>query len=181
LTGLRLAFIALWALILAGPALSQAPPEPAGYRLDDYRAPTPATLNGAKTLTTSEAEALWRAREAVFVDVMPLPPRPANLPPETLWRTPPRDSIPGSLWLPNVGYGEIASETDAYFRRSLAAATLDDLSRPLVIFCMRACWMSWNAAKRAISYGYTSISWFADGTDGWREAGLPLERLQPVP
>lgn len=175
------ALIALSAFLLASPALSQQPPEPTGYRLDEYRAPTPATLAGAKTLTTKEAEALWRDKTAVFVDVMPLPPRPANLPPGTLWRTPPRDSIPGSLWLPNVGYGEIAPEMDAYFRRGLAEATRNEPSHPLVIFCMRACWMSWNAAKRAMGYGYTSIYWFADGTDGWREAGLPLERLQPIP
>ena len=44
--------------------------------MDDYRAPTPATLRGARVLTTDEAHALWEKRQAAFVDVLPQPPRP---------------------------------------------------------------------------------------------------------
>ena len=33
--------------LCAAPAFAQAPPEPEGYRLDNYHAPTPATLKGA--------------------------------------------------------------------------------------------------------------------------------------
>jgi len=39
------ASLALALLLVA--AAPDAPPEPAGYRMDDYRAPTPATLRGA--------------------------------------------------------------------------------------------------------------------------------------
>jgi rhodanese-related sulfurtransferase len=41
--------------------------------------------------------------------------------------------------------------------------------------------MSWNAAKRAVSLGYTAVAWYPDGTDGWREAGLPLSEATPAP
>jgi len=41
--------------------------------------------------------------------------------------------------------------------------------------------MSWNAAKRAIEWGYRLIVWFPDGTDAWRAAGLALEEAEPVP
>ena len=82
------------------------------------------------------------------------------------------DSIPGAVWLPNVGFGELAPETEAYFRAGLARATGSDLHRPIVIFCMRDCWMSWNAAKRALGFGYTGVHWFPDGTDGWTESGI---------
>ena len=41
--------------------------------------------------------------------------------------------------------------------------------------------MSWNAAKRAISYGYSNVHWYPEGTDGWAEAGLPLAGAEPVP
>jgi rhodanese-related sulfurtransferase len=34
--------------------------------------------------------------------------------------------------------------------------------------------MSWNAAKRALSYGYTNVAWYPEGTDGWQRANLPL-------
>ena len=178
---IRIGCLMLCATLLMVPAWAEAPPEPAGYRLENYRSPTPRTLAGATTLAADEAAALWRQKGAVFIDVMPQPPRPATLPAETLWRPPPRDSIPGAIWLPNVGFGEIAPETEAYFRRGLAHATDNDPSRPIVLFCMRNCWMSWNAAKRALTYGYTSVYWFADGTDGWKESGLDLARVAPTP
>ena len=155
--------------------------EPDSYREENYRAPTPATLRGTTVLTTAAAEALWRNRTAAFIDVLPQPPRPAGLPPGALWRQAPHDSLPGAVWLPNVGYGRTAAETDAYFQRGLAEASGGDRAKPLVFFCERDCWMSWNAAKRALTYGYTAVHWYPDGTDGWREAGLPLERSEPKP
>jgi rhodanese-related sulfurtransferase len=41
--------------------------------------------------------------------------------------------------------------------------------------------MSWNAAKRAVEYGYTSVYWFPDGMKGWTEAGYPTLLNAPVP
>jgi rhodanese-related sulfurtransferase len=38
--------------------------------------------------------------------------------------------------------------------------------------------MSWNAAKRALEYGYTNVMWFRDGTDGWQELGYPLAEVK---
>jgi PQQ-dependent catabolism-associated CXXCW motif protein len=158
-----------------------APPEPDSYRMEDYRSPTPATLKGAKVVETREAAALWKEGSSVFIDVLPRPPKPANLPPGTVWRDPPHDSLPGAVWLPNTGYGALSADTEAYFRRGLEKATQGDLERPIVVFCQRDCWMSWNAAKRAVEYGYGRVSWFPDGTDGWLEAGLPLRRIEPHP
>ena len=85
-----------------------APPEPDSYRQSDYRAPTPATLKGARVLTTDEAAAIWRAGDAAFIDVLPQAPRPKDLPADVVWRDKPRSDIPGSLWLPDTGYGELA-------------------------------------------------------------------------
>lgn len=172
--------VLIW--LLAGPgAYAQAPPEPEGYRLEEYRAPTPLTLKGATVIGTPEAEALWRQGNAVFIDVMPQPQRPANLPAGTLWHAPSRDSIPRAVWLPNVGYGVLTPETEAYFRHGLSVAAQADHSRPLVLFCQRNCWMSWNAAKRALRYGYSVVYWYPEGTDGWKDAGLPVERAERSP
>ncbi|WP_046865694.1 PQQ-dependent catabolism-associated CXXCW motif protein [Microvirga massiliensis] len=180
---MRAAYLAVVAALpgILQPALADAPPEPEGYRLENYRAPTPATLTGAKVIDTSEAKSLWQQQAAIFVDVLPQPPRPANLPPDTLWRVPPRNSIPGAIWLPNVGFGEIAAETSAYFQHGLDTATGGDRTRPLVFFCERNCWMSWNAAKRAMTYGYSAVSWYPEGTEGWKEADLPLEKVEKAP
>ncbi|SFB12445.1 PQQ-dependent catabolism-associated CXXCW motif protein [Poseidonocella pacifica] len=164
---------------LATVASAQAP-EPDSYRMDEYRAPVPETLAGATVLTPTEAHDLWTSG-AAFVDVLPRAPKPANLPEGTIWREKPRHSIPGSVWLPNVGYGAIALETDAYFRSGLEAATKGDRDAPLVLFCLDECWMSWNAAKRALEYGYTSVYWLPEGTDGWSFEDYPTEVIEPAP
>ena len=87
-----------WALIRAlgvmliasfAAAAADAPPEPDSYRQSEYRAPTPASLKGARVLTTEEAAAMWRAGEGAFIDVLPQAPfdawpvRPTPLPAES--------------------------------------------------------------------------------------------------
>ncbi len=160
---------------------AEAPDEPAGYRQDDYRAKTPATLTGAKVLSTEQALAASRDGRSVFVDVLPRPPRPAGIPAGAVWRDKPRFDIPGSLWLPETGYGELAPAMLRYFENGLERATAADKSRPLVFYCLADCWMSWNAAKRALTLGYRNVSWYPEGTDGWTTAGHALEAREPEP
>jgi len=159
----------------------QSVPEPDDYRTDDYRAPVPATLAGARVLTTAEAEAIWRAKTGVFIDVLPRPPKPKNLPPGTIWRDKPRFNIPGSVWLPDTGYGRLAPPTEDYLRRGLARASDGNSAALLVIYCQADCWMSWNAAKRILSYGYSGVAWYPEGTDGWERAKLPVAAAKPEP
>ncbi len=165
-------------LLLLGAA---PPPEPPTYRLQHYEAPTPLTLSGADVLSTSQARALWQKRQAVFVDVLPRPPRPAGLPAGTIWRDKPRADIPRSIWLPDTGYGALAAAMQDYLERGLQVATGGDHARRLVFYCKPDCWMSWNAAKRAVSLGYTNVGWYPDGDAGWIAAGLPVESREPVP
>ncbi|APO51511.1 PQQ-dependent catabolism-associated CXXCW motif protein [Bradyrhizobium diazoefficiens] len=174
---------ALVAAVLAAPALAQQPEpfEPEGYRTDNYRAPVPATLAGARVLTTAEAEAIWRDKSGAFIDVMPRAPKPKNLPQGTVWRDAPRRNIPGSLWLPDTGYGNLPPAMDDYLQRGLAQASRGDKAALLVIYCLADCWMSWNAARRALAYGYSNIAWYPDGTDGWERAALPTDEGQPEP
>jgi PQQ-dependent catabolism-associated CXXCW motif protein len=178
----RLARVLVAALALT--ALAQAQErvvEPEGYRTDNYRAPVPATLRGAHVLSTAQAEAIWRAGGAVFIDVLPRPPKPPNLPAGTVWRDKPRFNIPGSIWLPDTGYGVLAEATEDYFRQGLAKASGGDMAKLLVVYCQADCWMSWNAAKRALGYGYANVAWYPEGTDFWEAAGLPLAESQPEP
>ena len=175
------AWLALAMMSLAAQARAAEISEPEGYRLEDYRAPTPLTLRGAKAIGTEEAEQIWRRRSAAFVDVMPRAPRPRNLPEGTLWRDKPRSNIPGSIWLPDTGYGELAPSMADYFAKGLEKATHGDRARRLVVYCLTDCWMSWNAAKRALALGYADVAWYRDGTDGWSAALLPLEDSTPQP
>jgi PQQ-dependent catabolism-associated CXXCW motif protein len=156
-------------------------PKPDEYRTENYRAPVPATLAGARVLTTADAETIWRVKAGVFIDVLPRAPRPQNLPEGTVWRDKPRLNIPGSIWLPDTGYGKLAAATEGYLRHGLARASGDDNAALLVVYCQADCWMSWNAAKRILSYGYRNVAWYPDGTDGWERAGLPLSESQPQP
>jgi PQQ-dependent catabolism-associated CXXCW motif protein len=159
----------------------EAIPEPSGYRMEAYRAPVPERLSGARTVATEEAEQLWQSGEAIFVDVLPRARKPAGLPEGTFWRDPSHRDIPGSIWLPGTGYGELQPQLQAYLEDALATATGGDVRVPLVFYCLADCWMSWNAAKRALAAGYSNVIWYPDGTDGWEAAGLPLEERTPEP
>jgi PQQ-dependent catabolism-associated CXXCW motif protein len=152
--------------------------EPADYRMDNFRTPVPPTLRGAKVLSNDQAADLWNNDGAVFIDVYPQAPKPPNLPAGTFWREPSHRSIEGAHWLPNVGYGALNSTVDASFRANLEKLSKGKRDAPLVFFCLKDCWMSWNAAKRALEYGYTNVMWFRDGTDGWQELGYPLTEVK---
>lgn len=170
------------AITSPAPSTTRTPPaEPDNYRTDDYRSPVPLTLKGATVLSNRDAVDLWQAKSAVFIDVYPHPPKPPNLPAGTLWRETTHQSIENAVWLPNVGYGVLSEGNDAYFRRSLADLSGGDTSKTLVFFCLRDCWMSWNAAKRALTYGYRNVDWYRDGSDGWQEEGGLLEEVHPRP
>ena len=156
------------------------PPEPEGYRMDDYRAPSPATVAGGVMLDTNAAHQLWESGAAVWIDVLPAPRRPENLPPSALWMPLPHRDIPGSLWLPDIGRGALSPDIEGYFRDHLATATKLRKDAAVVFYCLADCWMSWNAAKRAASWGYTQIYWYRDGTDGWDAAKLPMQNAEPA-
>jgi hypothetical protein len=92
------------------------------------------------------------------------------LPADAVWRDKPSSDFPGSLWLPDTGYGELAPVMLDYFRCGLDKA-LAGRQIPLVFYCLKDCWMSWNAAKRALSLGYAHVAWYPEGSDGWAAAG----------
>jgi PQQ-dependent catabolism-associated CXXCW motif protein len=180
---IRRAAIAVMAVFAFVPAAlaQELVPEPKTYRTEDYRAPVPDTLKGARVITTSEAEAIWRAKSGVFIDVLPRVPKPANLPAGTVWRDRPRQNIPGSIWLPDTGYGELAEVMESYLRQGVERASGGNRAALIVVYCQSDCWMSWNAAKRIVAYGYSNVAWFPGGTDGWERANLPMAESQPEP
>ncbi|KKL12923.1 hypothetical protein LCGC14_2530930, partial [marine sediment metagenome] len=61
----------------------------------------------------------------------------------------------------------------------LDALTSGDTSYPLVIFCLDECWMSWNAARRAVEWGYDAVHWYPGGTDLWTFEDHPTEVVTP--
>ncbi|MBM3603522.1 MAG: PQQ-dependent catabolism-associated CXXCW motif protein [Alphaproteobacteria bacterium] len=169
------------ALVLAAPAMAQQVPEPDNYRGEPYRAPVPATLTGARVINAPEAIALHQEGLAAFLDVLPRKSRPEGLPEGTIWNEPAHETIPGAVWLWDTGYQALAPAEEARLREGLDRAQADDPDRPLLFFCRTDCWMSWNAARRALEWGYSPVIWFPGGTDGWLAAGgAPLVTAEPV-
>jgi quinoprotein dehydrogenase-associated probable ABC transporter substrate-binding protein/PQQ-dependent catabolism-associated CXXCW motif protein len=153
-------------------------PEPAGYRLDHYRAPTPETVRGATVIDTAGLRELLDKGGAVALDVLPAPRQPAGMKPGTPW-SPLRRDIPGSVWLPDLGQATPTPAMEAWFRARLRALTGGDLDRPVVVYCLDQCWLSWNAARRVAEYGWRHVLWYRGGTDAWARAGLALARATP--
>lgn len=178
LPGALLALLLLPAALLPPTAAAGEVPVPEGYRMERYRAPVPDHAPGARTVHMDEVRALHGDGAAVFIDVIPATRH--DLPDGTAWTRPePRLNIPGSVWLPNTGYGALEPPVEAWFRANLERLSAD--GRPLVFYCQADCWMSWNAARRAAAWGYGPVLWFPTGTDDWAAAGLPLEPATAAP
>lgn len=172
---------ALLSVQAAAQGAAPSVPEPQDYRGEPYRAPVPATLAGAQVIGVAEAIALHEAGRAAFIDVLPRPrARPAGLPEGTVWNEPDHDSIPGATWLWDTGYQALSPAEQTRLRDGIARARADDPGRPLVFFCRTDCWMSWNAARRALDWGHAPVIWFPGGTDAWAQAGRPLVTVPPA-
>jgi len=150
-----------------------------GLRMENYRAPTPDVLPGGKVLTDDDAIAASKGAR-IMIDVV----AQGVLVDQTdggIVVTAPHETIPGAIWLPGVGPGNLDEGTAAYFHDALADLTKGDKAAPLMIFCMADCWQSWNAARRAVLAGYTDVGWYPLGTDGWRDLLMDFEIVEPRP
>ncbi|MCP1469727.1 PQQ-dependent catabolism-associated CXXCW motif protein [Sphingobium sp. OAS761] len=171
-----------WMLALLLPASQAQAEEPLfnaqGYRAAHYRGPTLRPPGGVTRIAPAAAAQLQPDRDALFIDVMPA--EGGRRDSDGRWRlTAVRESIPGAHWFPESGRGEPDPEIVAGFSRGLARLTRGRRGKPLIVFCRADCWMSWNAAKRLRAMGYDTVWWLAEGTDGWRDLGLPLSVAIP--
>ena len=167
-------------LVLAHVPVTQASEEPSGYRLDSYDAAVPETLRGAIRVTALQVADLQQKHSALVIDVIPEHIKPEALPEGQMWFPVKHKGIAGALWLPDVGYGSLSDATLSYFKRHLQTSTNDSYEHPIVFYCRSNCWMSWNAAKRALSFGYSQVYWFADGIEYWNFEGLETQVLEPA-
>lgn len=178
---MRQAWLAL-ALLLsacAAPAPDRATaPEPAGFWTGPMGGPVPATIAGGTVVDTAALADLIAERDPVLVDVGPMPHKPDNIAADA-WVPPPHRTLPGSTWLPGAGAGDLPPERDVWYRSWLQVLTGGNSTRPLVIFCHPDCWGSWNAAKRAILYGYSNVHWYEEGIEGWQDSGRETQAVQP--
>jgi len=128
-------------------------------RTADFHAPTPREVPGAKTIGTSALRDSLQAQPPPFLfDVL---------------GGEVHASLPGAIWLPGAGRGQSLTDTvQARFAQVLNALTKGDRKRSLVFFCQGTqCWLSYNAALRAVALGYEAVYWYRGGIEAWIEAG----------
>lgn len=175
---------AAWGLVAVAYAVfasyaSAEVPEPQGYWMGPLHGEVPATLSGARVVHAHDLALLLEHGNLVLIDAASAPRKPGNLPAGTIWKPVPHENIAASIWIPGIGEGTIEKNVEAYFRERVSMLTGNDLDRPLVFYCHPMCRASWNAAKRALTYGYRNIIWYPEGAEGWQDAGHPLAAAEP--
>ena len=152
-----------------------------GYRSGHYRSPLPDSVPGGVAISPEQLRQLLLADEApALIDVQAVTLRKEAAAFGLSWLpSEQRLNIPGSSWLPNVGYGELEPFMQAFFRDNLSRLTADKLDHPIVFYCIADCWMSWNSVRRAHAWGYTNLYWLRDGTDGWIASGGEVTAAEP--
>ena len=129
-------------------------------RLSDHAAPTPLVLRGATLIRTAELmariEGTPEMRPLLF-DVL----------------GDGHETLPGAIWLPGAGRGTgFDDAVQVQLASVLAALSGGEKARALVFFCSSVrCWLSYNAALRAVQLGYTNIYWYRGGIASWLAAG----------
>ncbi len=169
------------AMLLASPGIAYGQDalfDAAGYRITRYRAPTRRPPEGVTRIAPAAAALLRPDVDALFLDV--LPAEGGHRQADGRWRlAAPHESIEGARWFPEGGQGAIAPDAERRFIRAMARLTRGRREWPVVVFCRADCWLSWNAARRLHALGYRRVWWLAEGTDGWRDMGLPLVPVAP--
>ena len=135
-------------------------------RTSAYHAPTPRAIPGGRMVRTTGLEAMRKARRRPYlIDVLG----------GESHRT-----IAGAFWLAGAGAGDLNADEARRFRDAMAKFAAGDRNQPIVFFCADSqCWLSYNAALRAIAAGYTNIMWYRGGLAAWGHAGLPMTESEP--
>ncbi|MFY2762786.1 rhodanese-like domain-containing protein [Arenimonas sp. MALMAid1274] len=124
--------------------------------------PTPTSVPGGRLITTPELVQLLQnpGAQAMVFDVLGGPQQLPN-------------AIPV---VPASQPGDFQDQTQREFGQYLQQATQGRKDRPMVFYCQSTqCWMSYNAALRAINLGYTQVYWYRGGIEAWQQAGGPLQ------
>ncbi|MCW8929787.1 MAG: rhodanese-like domain-containing protein [Gammaproteobacteria bacterium] len=112
---------------------------------------SPMTVDGAKTVTTEEAKKLFD-EGVLFIDVRK----------DKDWNA-----------------GRISDAVQLNIKTKLSEETMSAEMKkddPAVVYCNgERCMRSSNAAKKAVSWGFTNIYYYRDGFPAWKSAGYPVE------
>lgn len=130
---------------------------PDGLHQGEFHGPTPNQIPGGQVITTKGLLPLLQQGMAVHVfDVLGA-----------------QQTLPGAIpaaWAAQPGSFE--DTTQQQFGQMLQQVTRGQADAPLVFYCGGPqCWMSYNAAARAIRLGYRNVLWYRGGLEAWQRAG----------
>lgn len=132
---------------------------------DQMHGPTPTQIPGGQLIST---EALYKAMQQqgnkiIVFDVL------GGL-----------EILPGAQnAIGAANGGSFNDQTQQAFGSYLNKITNGNKSLPLVFYCQGVqCWMSYNAALRAINLGYSQVKWYRGGMDAWKAAELATNSMQ---
>lgn len=91
------------------------------------------------------------------------------------------DRLPGAQnAAPASQAGTFNDQTQQEFGQYLQQVTQGDKSRTMIFYCLNTqCWMSYNAALRAINMGFTNVLWYRGGIEAWQQAQQLASSLPP--
>jgi rhodanese-related sulfurtransferase len=134
---------------------------PKSLHTGSMHAPTPNAIPGGQVITTQELVPLLKTSQgrAYLFDVLGGP-----------------QQLPGAIAAaPASQPGSFDDDLQRRFGQALHEVTQGNREAPLVFYCGGPqCWMSYNAALRAINLGYTNVLWYRGGIEAWQKAGFPL-------
>lgn len=119
--------------------------------------PTPTSIPGGQVITTDRLLSLYQQGQQngllVFHVLGPGPTLPMA-----------QNAAPASQ------AGSFNDQTQREFGQYLDQVTQGNKARPLVFYCQSTqCWMSYNAALRAINMGFTQVYWYRGGVEAWQQ------------
>lgn len=129
-------------------------PAQSSLKNGDLGGPTPTSIPGGRVITTPELlQLLNNPNSGVIVF----------------------DVLGGNQRLPNAvdavaasAGGTFSDRTQRGFERQLEGLTSGRKDAPMVFYCSSIyCWMSYNAALRAINAGYSQVYWYRGGLQAW--------------
>lgn len=127
-------------------------------RQGQFHAPTPTEIIGGYVVTTQGlVEAYAQGIDMVVIDVLGG-----------------QYALPNAMTAPAMAQGghfgdRIQQQTSQW----LGQLTRGNTGAPIIIYCSDPmCWLSYNAALRAIAAGYTNVYWYRGGIQAWQMAGL---------
>ncbi len=128
--------------------------------VDPMHAPTPTRIPGGLVITTEALNGLYEKNAGQFIvfDVLGG-----------------QKGLPGAQKARPAGNaGSFTDQNQRDFGTYLQSVTQGNKQMPLVFYCQsNHCWLSYNAALRAIKLGYTQVLWYRGGIEAWEQAGLP--------